>query len=232
MNEILENLQNPVPVWLFLIIIFGFAGFNIKSIKRNNEVTEKEKSVFDQLYGEIRRPKEFEADFSKLANKEQKALKKLEYIRPFLNTRINDWWSFEQVQPKEAYSYFGMAGSHLLFQIYHGEKRVGEVGIELYPELYNDNFSYEVRIYLESYWLEAHEVRGFLATLSYLLHDDTEQRQDYRLQEINRTMNDAIWNKFTEKNMNSIQGVTNVTDDNLWASPLSLYFHGNLGVYF
>ena len=32
--------------------------------------------------------------------------------------------------------------------------------------------------------------------------------------------------------MNYILGVTNVTDDKLWVRPLSLYFHGNLGVYF
>ena len=231
MNEILENLQNPVPFWLFLLFLFlGFAGFNTKSDKRKTKVSNKEKSVFDQLYGKVRPPKQFEEDLSKFTNEEQRELEKLRYVRAYLNLKFgrdDGLWSFEQVERKESYSY-NVSSEYLVLHIYHGEKRVGELGIGIL-EYEVSCFHYSMSVFLDSHWLEAQEVRNFLMRLSTINYDGTDENIVNRSQTVERAMSDAIWDKLVEKNMNNLEGF-NV--DDFWMRPLKLSFYGNFDGYF
>ena len=145
--------------------------------KEKTAPSAPQKSILEQLYADRKMPEDIKMDMSFFSEEEQKEYKRFEFIRPYLNIRLSGLWAIQQKD-----SHWGTVNAYdqpnqcLVFDIFHGEKSVGELNFQLNINPFApdpDDLKGSISTKFHAFWFDANEVRFFLHTLASIHHDYT-----------------------------------------------------------
>lgn len=202
--------------------------------KEKQSPSVSKKPIFEQLYSSDRKmPKDVKLDMSYFSKKEQKEYKRYEFIRPYLNIKLGGLWTIEQKDHiYGSVDTYDQPNRCLVFDIFHGEMRVGELNFELDVDgLFLDSFKGRISTKFHAYWFDASEVKWFLRSLASIHHDHNSKKYEQQKLETNlkisESMTDNLWNAIQRTRDDGY-----VHEPNPYLEWIEIGFDGNFDSYF